>query len=183
MIAKDAYERGANVTLFIGPGRTEVPKQNQRLKIVRFKYFEELRNLVEKYVSMKKYHIFIHSAAVSDYEPLLKFDGKIKSNSEKLTIHFRKTIKIVDLIKKIDPNIFLVKFKLEVNTSKEKLISIAKKSMDHSMADIIVANDFNCIGKKHKAFILDKNENLHDCVGKEVISKKLLDLVLFNFKK
>lgn len=182
-IATQAYERGANVTLLMGPGRIGIPNDKKRLKIIKFKYFEELKNLMVLFLQNKKQQILIHSAAVSDYEPSFKFKGKIKSNLNKFTIHMKKTIKIVDLVKNIDPKIFLVKFKLEVNKSKKELINIASKSMLHSKADLIVANDFNDIKKDHKAFILDKNGNIYQCLGKEYISKKLLDLILVNFEK
>ncbi|MEK6865422.1 MAG: phosphopantothenoylcysteine decarboxylase, partial [Thermoproteota archaeon] len=42
-------------------------------------------------------------------------------------------------------NVFLVGFKAETNLSKNELITLAKKKMNESSADMIVANDIGSI--------------------------------------
>jgi phosphopantothenoylcysteine decarboxylase/phosphopantothenate--cysteine ligase len=175
IIAENANKLGADVTLLFGPGRTSLPKAENNFKIIKFKYFEELLDLVKKEVGSKKYDIVIHSAAVADYTPVSVNDGKIKSGKESLTIELKPTIKIVNLIKDLDPNIFLVKFKLEVNLSEKELLDVAYKSMQESKADLIVANDFNTVQKDHKAFIIDKDKSIKEFFGKKEIALGLLE--------
>ncbi|MBZ9571934.1 hypothetical protein KJA15_01170 [Patescibacteria group bacterium] len=180
LIAKGAIKRGARVTLLLGPGSLCFPERcPKNLKVIRFKFFTELYRLMRDEISSRKYDVVIHSAAVADYMPIKYYKGKIKSR-ENLVIKLRPTEKIVDQIKKWCPEVFLVKFKLEVNLNKKELIKRAYKSMMASNADLMVANDFKDISKKdHKAFIIDINKNIIPCNQKKGIAKKLLN-VIFN---
>lgn len=179
IIANEAVKRGAKVTLLLGPGETSFFRKNySSFRIIRFKFFEELYKLMKKEISSQRYDIVIHSAAVSDYRPVKYYKGKIKSKQENLIIEFKPTVKIVDQIKKWDPRIFLVKFKLEVNLNKKRLIERTYESMLASNADLIVANDFkNLKDKIHKAFIINMNKNIISCNRKEEIAKTLLNII------
>lgn len=179
-IATLAQKLGASVTLLLGPGRVLPPKECKTFKTINYKYYDELLELVTSQLASTKYDIMIHSAAVADYTPENVFKGKIKSTKEKLVIRLKKTKKIVDLVKKISPEIFLVKFKLEVGVTESELISIAKASMKQSDADMIVANDFNNIGANHKAYIIDKQNNIVESKTKEGIAKDLLKILSTN---
>lgn len=176
-IAEEAQKLGVQVTLLLGPGRVQLHKNSKNFKVINFKYYDELLSLVKEKVSSRKYDVMIHSAAVTDYLPINKVKGKIKSTLNKMTIHLKKTIKIVDLVKKIDPDIFLVKFKLEVGIPEKKLLDIAYQSMESSNADLIVANDFNKLAKEHKAYIIDKMNNVIKCNTKKDIAKTLLNSI------
>jgi phosphopantothenoylcysteine decarboxylase / phosphopantothenate---cysteine ligase len=176
-IAKKMSEEGAQVTLLIGSGRAILPKTSKKLNIISYKYFDDLLDLVKKELPLG-YDIMIHSAAVSDYEPVSIYDGKVKSSKKSYTIKFKPTIKIVDLVKKISPKIFLVKFKLEVGTTKDKLIDIAFKSMRDSNADLIVANEFSETKKDHRAYIIDNSKKIIVCNGKDNIAEKLTRIIL-----
>ena len=125
----------------------------------------------------KKYDVVIHSAAVPDYVPEKVFKGKIKSGKKDLTIKLKPTVKIVDYIKKWDPSVFLVKFKLQVGVKEKELIKIAKKSMTNSNADLIVANDLLEMKKDtHIAFIISK-EKVEKVDTKNSLTEKLLTLI------
>ena len=175
LIAEKAAQMGAEVIFLLGPGKTEIPKNlPKNLEIKRFKYFEELLELMKKEIKVNKCDIVIHSAAVPDYVPKKIYNGKIKSGNKELTIKLKPTIKIVDLIKIWNPFVFLVKFKLEISLSEKQLINKAHKSMVFSKADLMVANNLDNVYKKHKAFILDNDKNIIDCNGKKIISQKLL---------
>jgi len=183
IIARKAYHRGAKVTLMMGPGRILLPKSTANFRIIKFKYFNEIYNLVKKEISSKKYHAMIHSAAISDYMPIDMKSNKIKSGKKNLFIQLKPTIKIIDLIKKIDKKIFLIKFKLEVNKKDHDLINIAFKSLCESDADLIVANDFKTVRKSHKAFIIDRGKQIKKYIGKEVIADNLLRTMLIKMNK
>lgn len=185
LIAKKAAgKENSEVTLFLGPGRISLPeKQDKNLEIIRYKYFDELYNLLEKAVSSKKYDILIHSAAVADYAPK-PTDAKIKSGKQNLTIELNPTIKIVDQVKKWDPDIFLVKFKLEAEISPEELINIAFESMLKSKADLMVANEFTETSEKyHRAYIINPKKKVKPVIGKENIAEQLLNELNFIWKK
>jgi len=179
MIAKEAVAKGARVTLLLGQSSLCPDKKvYQNLRIIRFKFFEDLYNLMKKEISSKKYDIVIQSAAIGDYAPIQFFKGKIKSGKENLLIKLKPTIKIIDQIKKWDKKVFLVKFKVEFGSLRKDLIEGAYKSMLFSDADLIVANDIKDMkGDKHKAFILDSQKNIIICNRKTEIAKKLLNTI------
>jgi phosphopantothenoylcysteine decarboxylase/phosphopantothenate--cysteine ligase len=63
--------------------------------------------------------------------------------------------KIIEQVKKVDPNVFLVGFKAEYDISDEELISRAKKRMKEAEMDLVVAND---VARKDVGFGTDTNE-------------------------
>ncbi len=176
VMAEKAAEMGADVLLAMGPGRAKIGS-SKNLKVIKFKYFDELFSLMKKEISSKKYDAVIHSAAVPDYMPKSIYAGKIKSGKSDLIIKMKPTVKIVDYIKKWDPSVCLVKFKLEVAKQEKELIKIAKKSMDRSKADIIVANDLDKMTKdKQPAFIIGKDRT-KSIFTKENIANELLKII------
>jgi phosphopantothenoylcysteine decarboxylase/phosphopantothenate--cysteine ligase len=183
IIATEAVKRGARVTLLLGPSPLcPVSKAHSKLRIIRFRFFQDLYKLMKREISSKKYDVVIQSAAIGDYTPIKFYNGKIKSGKENLLIKLKPTIKIIDRIKKWDKKVFLVKFKVESNLRKKDLIEDAYKSMLFSNADLIVANDIKDMkGDKHKAFILDLEKNVITCDKKIEIAKKLLDIISKKF--
>ena len=179
IIAETAQKMGANVVFMFGPGRISVP-ENKKIKVLRFKYFDDLLNLVKENIKQGRFDAIIHSAAVSDYMPLPSKEKKIKSGKKNLAIKFKPTIKIVDLIRKIDSKAFLVKFKLEVGLSEKELIDVAYKSMLQSNADLMVANDFEmaAVGESdHRAFIINPEKTIKEVTGKKNIALNLLKII------
>jgi phosphopantothenoylcysteine decarboxylase/phosphopantothenate--cysteine ligase len=141
LLALELISSGAKVTLVYGPGIEKPPKG---AKIIKISTSKEMFNVVKKEMS-KKFDIVIMAAAVSDYTPENTSKNKIKSNKNKIKISLKKTPKIIDHIKKYQKNVFLVGFKAETNLSKKELIISAKKKMNESSADMIVANDIGSI--------------------------------------
>ncbi len=177
-IAKEAFRRGADVTLLLGPGRINIPdKDTKHFKIIRFKFYEDLLALMRRHIKSKKYDVVIHSSAVADYQPIAVDPGKIKSSADSLVLRFKPTIKIVDEIKKNDPNVFLVKFKLEVKRRRKDLLDIAFKSMRQSSADLMVANNLADMRKGRVAFILRQDGSVLKTKGDAGLANTLLSLV------
>lgn len=141
LLASELISSGAKVTLVYGPGIEKPPKG---AKIIKISTSKEMFNVVKKEMS-KKFDIVIMAAAVSDYTPENTSKNKIKSTKNKIKISLKKTPKIIDQIKKYQKNVFLVGFKAETNLSKKELITLAKKKMNESSADMIVANDVGSI--------------------------------------
>ena len=86
--------------------------------------------------------------AVSDYTPEKSSPTKIKSDQNKIILKLKRVPKIIDQIKKIQKNVFLVGFKAETNMSKKNLIGKARKKLKESNADFIIVNDIGL--KKYK---------------------------------
>jgi len=109
LIAQAFERKGASVTILEGPV-THV-MENSKIKIIKYRFFDELEKELKKELK-KKYEIIIHAAAVSDFK--VKQASKIKLSSEKsLTIKLEPTTKLIQEIKRISPTSFLVGFKLE----------------------------------------------------------------------
>lgn len=164
-IARALAGAGADVALLMGPGRAQpAPGDRERLEIIPFVTFDDLHRLVRERVASRGLDALIHAAAVSDYRPVEEIAGKLPSGEEEVVLRLRRTPKIVDEVKELDPEIFLVKFKLEVGRSEPELLEIARASRIRSRADLVVANDLTQIGEgRHTAFIVDGSGAARRC--------------------
>ena len=72
-----------------------------------------------------------------------------------LSLDFKPVGKIIQNIKKINPDIFLVGFKAEFDISREEMINLAKTQMRDAGTDLVVAND---VGRKGCEFGSSTNE-------------------------
>jgi len=142
LLASELISAGAKVTLVYGPGITEPPKG---AKIIPVETITDMFREVKKQMT-KKFDIVILAAAASDYIPKKQEPKKIKSTKNSLTIEFKKAPKIIDHIKKLQKDVFLIGFKAETDISKRELVMRAKQKLRESKADMIIAND---IGKKY----------------------------------
>lgn len=148
-IAKESFIRGAEVTLIKGGMTTDVP---HIFNVIEVESTDEMHNAVTKLVP--KHDIFISAAAVSDFKVKSSDDGKISSERD-MTIELERTPKIINSAKEINPKIFLVGFKAVHDLSDEELIEAAKKRMEESSADIMVAND---VAREGAGFGSDENQ-------------------------
>lgn len=119
-----------------------------KLHISEYRTFDDLAILMEAELChrSRNYDVVIHSAAVSDFlvdsvEGAGEHHGKIASSVQDLVVRFKPAPKLIDKIRQ--PWGFtgtLVKFKLEVGLSDEKLIARARESMQFSGANFLIAN-------------------------------------------
>jgi phosphopantothenoylcysteine decarboxylase/phosphopantothenate--cysteine ligase len=137
LLASELVSAGAKVTFIYGPGKESPPKG---VKLIKVETSQEMFNAVKKEMK-RKFDIVIIAAAVSDYMPEKSNATKIKSDQNKIMLKLKSAPKIIDQIKKIQKNIFLVGFKAETNIPKEKLIREAKRKLKESDADLMIAND------------------------------------------
>lgn len=147
LLASEFISAGAKVTLVYGPGIERPPRGAKVIKVSTSKeMFDSVKGEMKK-----KFDIVIMAAAAADYTPENPSRKKIKSTQNKIKISLKKAPKIIDEIKKMQKNVFLVGFKAEANLSKKDLIKSAQKKLKESGADMIIAND---IGSKYQ-----KNSN------------------------
>ncbi len=173
LLASELISSGAKVTLVYGPGIEKPPKG---AKIIKISTSKEMFDVVKKEMS-KEFDIVIMAAAISDYTPENPSKNKIKSTQNKIKISLKKAPKIIDQIKKYQKNVFLVGFKAETNLSKNELITLAKKKMNESAADMIVANDIGSIRyrknpESNEVLVIDSHKVISSgWVKKEKIAK------------
>ncbi len=134
-IAKEAYRQGADVTILCGLMHTHVPALFERVDVESTGQMMDILN-----ERIPGTDIYVSVAAVSDFTFVDTFDGKISSD-EDLTIKLTRLPKLLEQVKKINPDTFVVAFKAEAGVSEEDLIEKAKNRMQKYDADIMVAND------------------------------------------
>nr|WP_292852349.1 phosphopantothenoylcysteine decarboxylase [Methanobrevibacter sp.] len=161
-LAKEAYIRGADLTLVVANVSVEIPSV---FNVIRVETSSEMNEVILKLIP--DFDIFISTAAVSDFEFKKKDDKKIDSSSS-LFLNLKPTTKIIRQVKKINPNIFLVGFKAEFNISRDEIIGCARKQIEQAGTDLVIAND---ISKNDCHFGSDTNEVL--IVDDEVLSVPL----------
>jgi phosphopantothenoylcysteine decarboxylase/phosphopantothenate--cysteine ligase len=159
--------------------------QNKNLRHIRVTTSEEMHNHVFSELSSYKYDIAIMVAAVSDFKLEKPKKKKIQSKSiKKLTINLVPNKKIINDVKVVDKNIFLVGFTAYHNVSNSFLISKANEKLKESNSNIIIAND---VGRKNSEIGSDFNEVfiissdkpvIHlQPNRKEMIAKQLLKII------
>jgi phosphopantothenate---cysteine ligase (CTP) len=152
----------------------------ERFTVLPYNTFDDLATIMQNQFRTGRFDVVCHSAAVSDYLPAGTFTpdpgtyfnartsqweaqygpaklteqkgGKIKSSEPELWLRLVRAPKLVDRIRQ--PWGFtgtLVKFKLEVGISEEKLVEVAEASRRQSAADFMVANTLD--GAAHWAYI------------------------------
>ena len=137
LLAKELLSAGSKVTFVYGPGKEDPPVG---VKHISVKTTKEMFDVVKKEMR-KKFDIVIMAAAISDYTIRDPSKRKIKSSREKISLKLEKSPKIINQIKKIQKDCFLIGFKAETNLSKKELEKEAIKKLHDSKSDMIVAND------------------------------------------
>jgi phosphopantothenoylcysteine decarboxylase/phosphopantothenate--cysteine ligase len=183
LIAEEAIRLGANITLVYGHG-TYSTKSLPNLNIVRVNTSKEMYDVVMSELSSKRYDVAILSAAVADFTPERKAIKKIRTSTGKFLLPLSPTQKIINHVKHMSKQTFLVGFKAEYNVSDSNLIKGAYRKLKECKGDLIVAND---VGRKNSAigsesnevFVIDKHRNILHLPpqNKMSIARKLLDVI------
>lgn len=175
-IAKEAIERGADVTLITGPTNLN-PPQNLK-KIVKIESAKEMYEAVLE--NLDESDVIIKSAAVADYKPKNYSNKKIKKSEDDLFIELDRNKDIALEIGKIKKDKILVGFAAETNDLIENAnLKIKKKNLD-----FIVANDLTKEGAgfgvdTNIVKIIDKDGNITEYpkMKKEEVANIILDKI------
>ena len=81
----------------------------------------------------------------------------------------------IDLIKRIDPSLFLVGFKFEPSAIKETIIKGAVQLIRRAKLDLAVANTMR--GNRYRAYILNSRWAYGPLLSKKEMVKKLIGLL------
>jgi len=177
-IAKEAYRRGANVTLLCGQLHTHVPTVFNRIDV---ESTQEMMDVIAKQIESTD--IYVSAAAISDFKIEDYCENKYPSEDD-ITIKFARLPKLLESIKQLNPDTFVVGFKAEAGVSEDELISKAQNRMMKYNTDIMIANDILVENggpgsDNNEVYIID-NES-YDKVSldsKENVSKKIVDKVI-----
>lgn len=180
-LAEAADARGADVTLIAGNiGEFAF----SGYKVIPAKTTEDMYKAVMD--NLKGKDIMIHTASVADFTPEASKE-KISTDkkNKNITITLKPTTKILDKIKDKKKSIFLVGFKAEHAVPKSVLIEKAKKKLEKSGADLIVANDVSEKGcgfgtDDNRIIIIDKKGKIIETekMHKRALASLILDEIL-----
>jgi phosphopantothenoylcysteine decarboxylase/phosphopantothenate--cysteine ligase len=131
-LAEAARKRGAIVTLVMGPTRLMPPPGIAWVPVVSATDMLEAVN--ERFDAAR---VFIASAAVSDYRPAFRIDGKEKKGPKKKTLELIKNPDILKTVtKRRSPDQVIVGFSLETGN----LLGNARKKLTQKRCDLMVVN-------------------------------------------
>ena len=176
-IAEELANRGANVTLVLGPTNISVKQGIQVLSVTTAAEMYEACDLI-----FPTCHIAVMCAAVADYTPVQVEDQKIKKKEEPITVSLTPTRDILkSLGQKKKPGQVLVGFALETQNEKENAI----KKLTSKNADLIVLNSLNDKGAgfgydTNKITIFDKagGELSFDTRPKKELAKEIVNSII-----
>jgi phosphopantothenoylcysteine decarboxylase / phosphopantothenate---cysteine ligase len=166
-------EHGASVTFLLGPGGYQAAKG--RYKIIRYRYFEELQELLEKQLRLK-YDVVIHAAAVSDYKPEKASLKKLKSDRTKRLITLVKTPKLIDRIRMRLPHAVVIGFKYEPDVHKNVMIARGTTLLKHTKIDGVVANSL--VQKRYQAFLVTPESVSGAVMSKKILAQKIVKFII-----
>jgi len=135
-IAKELYNRGAEVILIMGPSQLNFSANG--ISVINVTTADEMyKEAINKFI---KTDIAIMAAAVADYSPVTPTKEKIKKTEEILSIELAKT---KDILKSLGdqkkPGQVLVGFALETNNEKQSAID----KLINKNADLMILNSLN----------------------------------------
>ena len=175
-IAKEARDRGAEVTLISGPTSLENPKG---INFIKIDTNEEMKDIVLQYFHNSD--IVIKSAAVADYKIKEYSNKKIKKGDGDLNLTFTRDNDILQLLGNEKTDQILVGFAAESNdvleNAKRKLF---KKNLDFIVANDITSNETGFGSEDNKVIIISKTgKEVHlDKMSKREVASNIFETIL-----
>ncbi len=149
-IAEAAVEAGAKVILVSGPVNLDAPDRVTRINV---ESAADMEAAVKDNMSIAD--IFIASAAVADYRPVIVKQDKIKKNDERLTLELEKNTDILSMVKLENAKTFCVGFAAETRD----LENYARDKLRQKNIEMIAANLVGATASKTAGtFNSDNNE-------------------------
>ncbi|MDR2698596.1 MAG: bifunctional phosphopantothenoylcysteine decarboxylase/phosphopantothenate--cysteine ligase CoaBC [Candidatus Methanoplasma sp.] len=165
-LAKRAFERGAQVELWMGGCAVPLP---DFFKIRRFSAVSDLEEMVETI----DHDIVIMPAALADFTPLEKKEGKIPSDKP-FDVKLRPVPKVLPLIRKRCRNV--IGFKAESGLSLAELEKKARARMEEYDLMAVVANDIDDAGRSVSSAILVTRGKSKNITGTKIaVSDEILN--------
>ena len=176
-IAEEFAERGADVTLILGPSNVAVDKNINTIKVTSAQQMFD--------ASMSNFSntdIAVMAAAVADYTPEDFSTKKIKKTEGVLSLNLKRTN---DILKKMgeqkNKDQIVIGFALETNNEKENALS----KLEKKNVDLIILNSLNDEGAgfgtdTNKIAIFDKqgNEFHFEKKSKKLVAKDIVNTII-----
>lgn len=145
-VAAEAFDRGADVILVVGPGTTEPPEGP---RVVRVNTAEDMREAVMS--RLAEADAIVMAAAVADFRPDHVADAKMKKDAGAPELHLVPTPDILRELGELDPRPILVGFAAETADPE----TAARAKLASKGADVIVSN---LVGREGTGFGSDTND-------------------------
>jgi phosphopantothenoylcysteine decarboxylase/phosphopantothenate--cysteine ligase len=176
-LANECKNRGADVTLVLGPSSELVPA---KMNIIRVTTASEMYEAcVNKFIETD---IALMCAAVADYTPLIVSKEKIKKKEDTFVVELKKTNDILKRLGQLKTKQqILVGFALETTDEESNAI----KKLAEKNADFMVLNSLNDEGagfghNTNKITIFDRAQNkfLFETKNKDEIAVDIINTIL-----
>jgi len=179
-IAELAAEAGARVTLIAGPVNLPTPARVTRIDVTRAQdMYEACMDVVGQGCD-----IFIATAAVADYRPVVTADHKIKKSTEEVHLTLVKNPDIVAAVAEHDKRPFTVGFAAETRD----VVEYATAKLTNKNLDMIATND---VSGQNVGFNSDNNaltviwpggHKVLPLASKRQIAKQLIELIAIRYR-
>jgi len=185
LLAVEALRHGAQVTFIRGPGSRRpddgalTQEALTRLALTEIETVDDLLAAARRLVPTGGFDAILHPMAVLDYVPATYDAGKTPSGRDEWIIRLIRTPKVIERLRELAPDAFLVEFKLEVGLSRDELVKAAHESLLRYRADLVVANDLTRIdAERHPAYFIWPDGTVErECTTKEEIAAGLVALI------
>ncbi len=136
-----------------------------------FETSSDLEALLQEYAPLAD--VVVHAAAVADFIPEYS-ETKIPSVPEELFLRLVRSPKLVDRLRALCPEGFLVGFKLGAGNDEEALVSAAGDLLERASLDLVVANDVSATGvEDHEALLVGPSGVIGRASGKDGVAKAI----------
>jgi phosphopantothenoylcysteine synthetase/decarboxylase len=116
-----------------------------------------------------------HAAAVSDYLPERQA-GKLSSDEQTYVLHLRRAPKLVDELRGLAPDAFLVGFKLTSGADESQRVARAQQLLKRADLDLVVVNDTRALGPDdHQALLVEAGGVRRRVAGKQAVAQALAE--------
>jgi phosphopantothenoylcysteine decarboxylase/phosphopantothenate--cysteine ligase len=169
-IAIAAYERGAEVELWMGRANVATPS------FIEVKRFSTIADVLELAGRLKG-DIVIVPAALSDFAPK-RAEGKLPSDAKDVVLMLCALPKVLEVLR--GRSKILVGFKAESGVTESALLSKASKRLAEADLDLVVANDLRDVKVgRTKAFIVGPKKKRKVDGTKMELAQALMDEIAF----
>jgi len=172
ILADKLKKAGFRVTLLLGPGEN-AGSRVEGVKIIRFRYFSELKRILSFELRKNRYSALIHSAAVADYKPERIISRKTCSGLQNWDIRLVPTEKLIGSFRKYSDNLIVVGFKFEPDASRKQLINEGRKLLERARLNMVVANSLK--KNNYLAYIIEEESDYGPFPAKSGMSACLTD--------
>jgi phosphopantothenoylcysteine decarboxylase/phosphopantothenate--cysteine ligase len=168
-LAREAFYRGAEVTLIYGPGTVKIPGH---IKTINVETSEEMAKAISE---LKGIDFFISAAAISDFK-IKASKEKLDSRKGPLNLRLEPSPK---LLSKVNKEVVKVGFKAEHDVSEKELISSASKLLKEFYLQLVIANDVSrgVFGSDESQVYMVKKDGVKKLglMGKDAVAKEIFD--------